>query len=317
MGRTSLFTSSGCGARMSIHLVCEKCGHPIDVADQFAGRTGHCKHCGQTMTIPNPAPVEPANGGFQLRPVEGIDVPTAHHASATPGPALQVRPLASAEPAPAQVHPPTDRDARPIEVLDPDGLLAKQTHRTHLNPHYETRVARFAARLLRTTRDRLYLLTLALLVVTLIGFLFKLNPLLHLGTVGVILVNILMLVDGVLYLSILPFRQSLAQGLGVVLVPPYAVYYWYKHWSSLRKPVLNTVGSFLPIILASLAYLAYEEAPLVWEGIEKADRVVEKAVGIEPGPALAPRPPQPSVTDQAKQVLGNEANIIQQLAQPQ
>ena len=304
---------------MSIHLVCENCGHPIDVADQFAGRTGHCKHCGQSIKIPAAAvePAEPAVGGFKLKPVDGIDVPATHHAAAAPGPALQVRPLAGAEPSPAQVHPPTQRDGRPIEVLDPDGLLAKQTRRTHLNPHYETRMARFVANFLRTTRDRLYLVTLALLLVTLIGFLFKLGPLLHLGWVGVILVNILMLVDGVLYLAVLPFKQSLAQGLGVLLVPPYSVYYWWKHWTSLRKPLLNTLGAFLPIFLASLAYLAYEEAPAIWDGVERADRVVEKAVGIEPGPTPAPRPAQPSVADQAKQVLGNEANIIQQLAQPQ
>lgn len=307
---------------MSIRFACAQCGHAIDVDDRLAGHKGHCKHCGHPMTIPAEAQAEaPETAGspaaaFKLRPIEGIDAPAAAPAHPAPGPALRVRPLAAAESAPAAVQPPA-ADPRPIEVLDPDGLLAQQAHRTHLNPHYETRLARFAARFLRTTRDRLYLLTLALLVVVLIGFLFKLKPLLHLGSVGVVATNILMLVDGVFYLIVLPFRDSLAKGLGTLLVPPYAVYYWFRNWGHLKKPLTSTVGSFLPIALAGLAYFLYEESPVIWSKVEQADRAVEKAVGIEPGPAPAPRPARPSVADQAKQVLGNEANIIQQLAQPQ
>lgn len=310
---------------MSIRFACEQCGHPIDVEDRFAGQKGHCKHCGHAMIIPagaDPAPApmtgpEPAGVGFRLRPIEGVDAPQGNVAHPAAAPVLQVRPLLAAEPAPAEVRPPAARDDRPLEVLDPDNLLGRQAHRTHLNPHYETRLARFAARFLRTTRDRLYLLTLALLVIVLIGFLFKVRPLVHLGAVGVVATNILMLVDGVLYLLVLPFRDSLAKGLGALLVPPYTIYYWFRNWGHLRKPLTSTVGSFLPIALAGLGYFLYEESPVIWGGVQQADRVVERALGGQPGPAPAPRPAQPSVADQAKQVLGNEANIIQQLAQPQ
>ncbi len=264
---------------------------------------------------PQPPDESPAEAGFRLRPISGADVPTGGHAPHhNPAPALKIRPLA--DPAAAIPSPPTGADHTPIEVLDPDGVL-KPHARTHLNPHYETRLARFLASRLRSTRDWLYLISLALLVVALIGFLFQLKPLLHLGGVGVVLANILMLVDGIAYLMVVPFRTSLAQGLGVLLVPPYAVYYWIKHWDRMRKPLFSTVGSFLPIGIAALAYFAYEEAPVIWDKVEQADRVVEKAIGIEPGPAPAAQPRQPSVADQAKQVLGNEANIIQQLAKPQ
>ena len=308
---------------MSIHFACENCGHAIDVGDQFAGKAGHCKHCGQTMTVPAtptttraPEPADAGTAGFKLRPIEGIDVPQPDQTAPTPLPALQVRPLATADPAPEAAPPPL-RDERPIKVLDPYHFADKQKKRTHLNPHYETRFARFVAHFLRVTRDRLYLLTLFLLVVILIGFLFTLKPLIHLGTVGVVVVNIAMLVDGVFYLVVLPFRHSLAEGLGVVLVPPYALYYWYKHWDRMRKPVWNTVTAFTPLLLAGLAYFFYEESGVIWSKVEQADQVVEQAIGVPPRSQPGAQPRQPSVTDQAKQVLGNESNIIQQLAQPQ
>ena len=304
---------------MSIQFTCEKCGHAIDVGDEFAGKAGHCKHCGQTMTVPGgstPTATAP-DGGFKLRPIEGLDVPSSAEPPPAPHAPLQVRPLAHDVPSVVPDPASSAADSEPIQVLDPYHFAAKQARRTRLNPHYETRFARFVAHFLRVTRDRLYLLTLFLLVVILIGFLFTLKPLIHLGTAGVVLVNIAMLVDGVFYLVVLPFRHSLAEGLGVVLVPPYAVYYWYKHWGRMRKPVWNTVTAFTPILLAWLAYFFYEESGVIWG---KADHAVEQAIGARSGdPARwQPRQPrQPSVADQAKQVLGNEANIIQRLAQPE
>ena len=308
---------------MSIHFACEKCGHTIDIGDQFAGKAGHCKHCGQTMTVPSrtttPEPAASApmpQGGFKLRPIEGLDVPSTAEPTPTHRAPLQVRPLTHDEP---PVTPEPARsvvDSGPMEVLDPYHFADKQKKRVRLNPHYETRFARFITNFLRVTRDRLYLLTLLLLVVILIGFLFSLKPLIHLGTVGVVVVNIAMLIDGLFYLFVLPFRHSLAEGV-MVLFPPYGIYYWYKHWDRMRKPVWNTVTAFTPILLAGLAYLFYEESSAIWNKVEQADQVVEKAVGIQPGTDNGPRSRQPSVADQAKQVLGQESNIIQQLAQPQ
>ena len=304
---------------MSIHFACEKCGHTIDVGDRFAGKAGHCKHCGQTMTVPGESNVaEPApQGGFQLRPIEGLDVPSQAAPAPAPRAPLQVRPLARDEPPVTPEPARSIMDSGPIKVLDPYHFADKQKKRTHLNPHYETRFARFVTNFLRVTRDRLYLLTLGLLVVILIGFLFTLKPLIHLGTVGVVVVNVAMLADGLFYLVVLPFRHSLAEGLGVVLFPPYTLYYWYKHWDRMRKPVWNTVTAFTPILLAGLAYLFYEESTAIWNKVEQADQVVEKAIGVKPDVEAGPQPRRPSVTDQAKQVLGNESNIIQQLAEPQ
>ena len=305
---------------MSIRFACEECGHPVEVDDRFAGKKGHCKHCGHVMAIPG-GMAEPAqdDGGLKLRPIAGPAEPAAREHVATPGPALQVRPLDAAAAAHAAQHrghevPPVD--ARPVEVLDPDGLLDGPRRAPRLNPHYETRAARWAARVLRETRDRLYLLTIGLLVLALIAYLFQAKALQHLAFVGVVLANIAMLVDGVLYLLVLPFRHSLAQGVGTVVFPPYTIYYWVKHWDRMRTPVVKTVTAFTPIVLVGLAYLLYEQAPALERGAER----VERAIGIGPDPGTGPAGPpgqsRPTVADQAKRVLGNESNIIQQLAQP-
>jgi len=40
---------------MPIHFTCPHCGAETDVAEQYAGRSGPCANCGQTVTVPPPA----------------------------------------------------------------------------------------------------------------------------------------------------------------------------------------------------------------------------------------------------------------------
>ena len=47
---------------MPIHFMCPHCGTTTNVADMYAGQTGPCAKCGQTITIP------PAGGGFVSSP---------------------------------------------------------------------------------------------------------------------------------------------------------------------------------------------------------------------------------------------------------
>jgi hypothetical protein len=44
----------------------------------------------------------------------------------------------------------------------------------------------------------------------------------------------------------------------------------------MRKPVLRMLGSFAPILLVGLAYLFYEEAPLIGKGAKQVEVAVEK-----------------------------------------
>ena len=107
------------------------------------------------------------------------------------------------------------------------------------------------------------------MVLVLYGYLFSARPVLHLGATVVVLANGGMLAVGLAYLVSLPFKESLWHGLANLLIPFYAVYYWATRWPRLRRPVRNTVAAFLPILLVGLAYLAYEEAPVVEEEIRR------------------------------------------------
>jgi hypothetical protein len=170
------------------------------------------------------------------------------------------------------------RDQRPPSVLDPYHY-ERPSRRFHLNPHYETRLARFVARVLRALDDWLYLVSLAFFVLLVVGFVFKYKAALHIGAVGIVVTNLVMLVDALFYLLVLPFRDSPLKGIGVILLPPYAIYYWVTRWDRMRKPVLRVLGSFAPILLVGLAYLFYEEAPLIGKGAKQVEGAVEKGVG--------------------------------------
>ncbi len=63
---------------MPISYSCPQCGKQFSVADQYAGQTGPCAACGQTMTIPSaglPSPAGamgmPPGGIYQPRPASG------------------------------------------------------------------------------------------------------------------------------------------------------------------------------------------------------------------------------------------------------
>jgi prepilin-type processing-associated H-X9-DG protein len=44
---------------MAIQFTCPHCGTTTDVAQQYAGHTGPCAHCGETITVPSPNGVCP------------------------------------------------------------------------------------------------------------------------------------------------------------------------------------------------------------------------------------------------------------------
>src|SRR5262249_44970318 len=123
--------------------------------------------------------------------------------------------------------------------------------------------ARLVASYFRRIRDWLYVVSLAFLVVVLLGYLFHWKLVLHLGVVGVIASTPGMLCVGVAHPVTLPFKESLAHGLATLLVPFYAIYSWATRWPRMKTPVYKTLGSFVPIALVVPAYAPYEEAPAV------------------------------------------------------
>jgi hypothetical protein len=293
---------------MSIPFVCEHCGHPIDVDDRLAGMHGRCKHCGQPLVVPGPGHAhgkgqdretgdDTAGLSLRLRPMEAEEPPrVADHLLARPVPLAvrptedepRIRPAAISDPDSDPAPTGTRRGGGPhaagaggdYTVLDPHHV--SETHSSTGPPPLwtllPTLTARFVARQFRSLRDRLYVVSIFFLVLVLIGYLFQLKILLHLGAVGVIAANIGMLGAGLAYLVTLPFKEGLRYGLANLLIPFYAIYYWTTRWSRMKTAVSRTLGSFLPILLVAIAYIVYREGPAVEQALEKEIPALEKAL---------------------------------------
>jgi hypothetical protein len=279
---------------MSIQFHCEKCGRPIEVGDHFEGKRGHCKHCGHPIVVPEHAAV--VEDGLRLKPAEDDEPPGIHdHLLRDPAP-LNVR-HAEAEPRPTPIAI-TDPDEDPLKPGDDytvHGPTVRVRHSSAGPPPFwvniPTLTARSLARMFRTLRDWGYIISLAALVLALIGYIAKSGPMLHVGVVVAIAANVEMLVVGVAYLVTLPFKESLHHGLAN-LFPPYAIYYWYSRWPKMKAPVKKTIGAFLPIALAGTAYFFHEDGAKVEAVVEEKFKVIEekieKAVGAveEKAPGL-------------------------------
>ncbi len=63
---------------MPIQFTCPHCGVRTQVGDQFAGQTGPCRQCGQTVTLPHP--------GAALGPGLQVSCPRCGGQSNRPGP---------------------------------------------------------------------------------------------------------------------------------------------------------------------------------------------------------------------------------------
>jgi DNA-directed RNA polymerase subunit RPC12/RpoP len=266
---------------MSIRFACEKCGHVFDVADEAEGRHGRCRRCGHHVIVPV---ADASNGaGLRLKPIEADAAERSPAHLLDSPPPLSLRPdeakdinwpaAVSRETADDQLH---NRGRPNYDVGQRfDGRdLRSSTGPTPLWWNFPSLTARLIARWLRKTRDVLYYVSLASLVLILYGFLFKAKMLLHLGAVLIVGSNISMFCVGTSYLFTLPFKDSLRQGLAC-LVPFYAVYYWISRWHRMRQAVLNTLAAFIPMLLVALAYFFYQEAPAIENEVERLGPRIE------------------------------------------
>lgn len=268
---------------MSIRFVCEQCGHVFEVGDELEGRHGKCKRCGHHVVVH--ATGEAPAGGLRLRPIESEAQRGPMHLLDAPPP-LSLRPSegqAGAWPSAVSQEAEDDRLRKHGHNYTVGRSFDGQSrHRSSGPPplwwNLPSLTGRAISRLLRKTRDLLYYISLASLVLMLYGFLFKVKSLLHIGSVVIVASNISMFWVGASYLISLPFKDSLLQGLACVLVPGYLLYYWANRWHQLRKAVWNTLAAFVPMLLVALAYFFYKEAPVIQAEIERqAPRVEAEA----------------------------------------
>lgn len=303
---------------MAIRFQCSSCGREIAVSERLTGEMEVCKHCGAATRVPltkrrkkrkrrervrNPKAQEDsveivipahetAGDGLKLKPIETRDPDDFERRLLARGPELAVKPGGE------------DPIIKPKMISDPERLAdtvkASQT-RTYRDSHYrvtdphgasKTRsgggptpfwllipslTARSIAHGLRLLREWLYVVGLLGLLAVFVAYVMELRTLMHFGAVVVIASNISMLCVGAAYLVVQPFKEGFRFGL-LNLFPPYAVYYWYTRWPKMKKPVIKTIGSFLPIALVGLAYLVYRESPAIEKGIEEGFPAIEKRI---------------------------------------
>ena len=265
---------------MPIQFRCESCGQTIEVGDHFEGKHGHCKHCGHPIVVPEHAVA--GGDGLRLKPVVEDEPAGVHDHLLVEAAPLNVRHAEDEpRPAPSAITDPDEDPLKPGDDYTVNAPTVRHRHSSAGPPPFwvniPTLTARSLARMLRTLRDWGYIVSLAALVLALIGFIAKSRPMLHVGVVVAIAANIEMLVVGLAYLVTLPFKESLHHGLAN-LFPPYAIYYWYSRWPKMKTPVKKTIGAFLPIALAATAYFLYEDGAKVEAVVEEKFKAIEGKV---------------------------------------
>jgi hypothetical protein len=295
---------------MSIKFACERCGQQIEVADHFRGKRGSCKHCGQPMRVPKTVPGElednvPASspepvaaaaageGGLKLRPIDSTEPERVDARLLDRGAPLQVKPAQEAPRSkPAAISDPdqpaetnTGRwralltEPRSIVYKLAEPLRAPRTDSSAGPPPavmlIPSQIARVLSHFFLKIRNWLYVASVVGLLIALYGYLFSWMNMLHIGATIVIAANISMLVVGVVYLVSLPFKESFHHGLANVLIPFYAIYYWSTRWQKMKRPVVNTLGSFLPIFLVAIAYIVFEEREPIEHALENPASIKE------------------------------------------
>ena len=124
----------------------------------------------------------------------------------------------------------------------------------------------------------MHLISIVSLAAILIGFLFKIKLAVHLGAAAIIVTNLGILVVGAAYLISVPFTDGPVRGVACLLLPPYTIHYWVKHWPKMRRPVINTAAAFLPICVAGLAYYFYKDGPAIEATAERRLPGIEQKV---------------------------------------
>jgi hypothetical protein len=107
-------------------------------------------------------------------------------------------------------------------------------------------------KLFRWINESAYLVSVPFLMCLLLGLALPNHNLVVLGASAVVLLNIGRIVAGLANLIVIPFRESLIEGI-LFLIPPISLFYLAQRWNKVRKPVRRIVGPIFTIGLVALA----------------------------------------------------------------
>jgi DNA-directed RNA polymerase subunit RPC12/RpoP len=255
---------------MALTLFCQKCGKRFDLDENMAGRRARCKQCQHEFVIPG---VRPASSNSTAKSATG---PAPTRSSPVRPPAPEPR-RTSTVPSNGSIPPRPTTPVSNSPVVDPFGLEEAVSNPKDSPPLLEDeelllpRRVRPVSPVSRKARRRdggdfawlgpivKYGLAAEFLLFAAIGvcWLAGLNtPTGFLvGLLALVCITLWML--GAVMCLVVPFLESVGQGLLCLFVPFYSLYYTVSRWESMKRPfLLSLCGSFIlsgAVILPAMA----------------------------------------------------------------
>jgi hypothetical protein len=242
---------------MGIVFFCQSCGARFEVDLRMAGKRGHCKKCGQVMTIPrteeiasmsaipalamagggaSPAAAGPA-GGASIQSALRAGISNINLAPLTVD-RMSVGPMLFGRKKPAKPSPLDDaEDSKPYALAKPvrESRGAVRSHDNVVLRAWRGQLS-WVNRVFRWINETAYLISVPFIMMLLLGVMVRNWPMAVLGAAVVVVLNIGRLVAGGAGLVVIPLRDGL-------------------HWKKLKKPLQRVAEPALTIGLVVLAFL--------------------------------------------------------------
>lgn len=210
---------------MGIVFFCQSCGARFEVAPRMAGRRGHCKKCGQQMTIPRPDEIASmaavpalAGAGAGAVAVAGVGADGgsigALLRAGISGVGLSPITIDRMPVAPRRPSPPSAlddaEDSKPYVLAQPvregRGRVARQDNAA-LNL-WRRQVGGLQGAF-RRVHEAAYLISVPFLMLAMFGIMIRNRPMAMTGAAVVVLLNIGRLVAGGVNLALVPLRDGI------------------------------------------------------------------------------------------------------------
>jgi hypothetical protein len=238
---------------MGIVFFCQSCGARFEVNPHMAGKRGHCKQCGQSMTIPRaeeiasmaamPALATAAVGAGTVprgrSGAEGGSIGSVLQAGISKVGLVPITldRIRIGQKRPSRPSPLDDaEDSKPYVLAQPipEGRGAVRSHDNVVLRAWRGQLSG-VQRIFRWINETAYLISVPFLMMLLLGTMVRNRPMALLGAAVVVLLNIGRLVAGAAGLAVVPLRDGL-------------------NWKKLKKPLRRLAEPALTIGLVVLAF---------------------------------------------------------------
>jgi hypothetical protein len=249
---------------MGIVFFCQSCGARFEVDPRTAGKRGHCKKCGQIMTVPRAEEIAsmsaipalasavggtgPATGRRPAKPPVGSPLTSwleSGLSDAVLAPiTLDRMPLGQKRP--TKPSPLDDaEDSKPYVLSEP---IREERGAVRSHDYVALRVWRGQIggiqKVLRWLNETAYLISVPFIMMLLLGTVARIHWVAVLGAVVVVLLNIGRLITAAANLAIAPFREGL-------------------NWKRVKKPLRRLIE---PVMVIGLVVLAFAFIPFLSTG---------------------------------------------------